>query len=135
MSSQDARTRLIAIYSLAIGVAGWALLWHLTRWESLRANLYPLLLFSVLSLIIKRFGVHVARDVTHSLVGVVDLAAVLALGPVVGAWAGVLSGLVYLELHAVRHRLFSWRFMGEHPCSAAGLRPSWPWAVARSIPA
>jgi serine phosphatase RsbU (regulator of sigma subunit)/putative methionine-R-sulfoxide reductase with GAF domain len=122
MSSTDTRARLIAVYSLTIGVAGWALLLHLTRWETLRANLYPLLLFAVLSLIIKRFGVHVARDVTHSLVGVVDLAAVLALGPVVGAWAGVLSGFVYLELRAVRHRLFSWRFMGEHPLFSSGLK-------------
>ena len=39
MSSTDTRARLIAVYSLTIGVAGWALLFHLTRWETLRANL------------------------------------------------------------------------------------------------
>ena len=116
------RSRWIAAYSVGLGAIGWILLLRATRWQLLRANLWPLLLFSLLSLFIKRFGVHITRDVTHSLVGIVDVAAVLALGTTLGAWAAVLSGLVYLELRALRHRLFSWRFMGEHPLFSSGLK-------------
>lgn len=122
MSVSERRSQWIALYSMGVGLSGWALLIYLTRWDSLRADLFPLLVFTSLSLVVKRFGVHIARDVTHSLVGVVDLAAVLALGPIVGAWVSVLSGVTYLELRALRHRLFSWRFMGERPLFGSGLK-------------
>ncbi len=116
------RARLTTLYSLGVGLAGWWLLLRVTEWDALRGNLVPLLAFTGLSLIIKRFGFHVARDVTHSLVGIVDLAAIFAFGPTIGAWVAVLSGFVYLQLRALRHRLFSWRFMGEHPTFCSGLK-------------
>jgi sigma-B regulation protein RsbU (phosphoserine phosphatase) len=122
MNSDASRARLIAIYSLGMGVAGWSLLLFVTRWDTLRANLWPLLAFTGLSLVIKRLGFHVTRDVTHSLVGIVDLAAVFALGPIVGAWVAALSGFAYLELRAVHRHLFSWRLMGEHPLFSSGLK-------------
>jgi len=122
MNSDAWRTRLLTLYSLGIGVVGWSLLLYVTQWDALRANLWPLLAFTGLSLLIKRFGFHVARDITHSLVGIVDLAAIFALGPTAGAWVAALSGFTYLELHALRHHLFSWRFMGEHPVFSGGLK-------------
>jgi len=122
MISDTWRTRLIALYSLGIGAAGWSLLLYVTRWDALRASFWPLLLFTGLSLVIKRFGFHVTRDVMHSLVGIVDLAAIFVLGPTVGAWVAALSGLLYLALRALRHHLFSWRFMGEHPIFSSGVK-------------
>ncbi len=122
MLAEDSRSRRMAVYSLGVGLLGWGLLVRATHWDALRMNLWPLLLFSTLSLIIKRFGVHISRDVTHSLVGVVDLAAVLALGPVLGAWAAVMSGFLYLELRALRRRMLSWQVMGEHPIFSSGLK-------------
>jgi len=79
-------------------------------------------MFAGLSLVVKWLGFRVARDVTHSLVGIVDLAAVFTLGPSVGAWAAVLSSFTHLELRALRHRLFSRRFMVELPIFSSGLR-------------
>jgi len=122
MNNDTWRTHLITLYSLGIGVTGWSLLLYLTQWDALRANLWPLLAFTALSFVIKRFGFYVTRDVTHSLAGIVDLAAIFVLGPTVGAWVAALSGLAYLELRALRHHLFSWRFMGEHPLFSSGLK-------------
>lgn len=122
MLNDNWRTRLIAIYSLSVGLAGWWFLLRATEWDALRASLSPLLAFTLLSLVIKHLGLHIARDVTHSLVGIVDLAAVFALGPRIGAWVAVLSGVAYLELRAVRHRLFSGRSLLEHPVFSSGLK-------------
>ena len=116
------RARLTTLYSLGIGGAGWYLLLAATWWGVLRANLLPLLAFTALSLVIKRLGLHVARDVTHSLVGVVDLAAVFAFGPAIGAWVGALSGGLYLSLRAAHHRRLSWRSFVEHPLFSSGLK-------------
>ncbi len=122
MLSDIWRARLIAIYSLGVGLAGWWFLLAATEWEVLRAHLFPLLAFTLLSLVIKHLGLHVARDVTHSLVGIADLAAVFALGPSTGAWVAALSGAAYLELRSVRQGLFSQRFLLEHPAFSSGLK-------------
>ncbi len=122
MFSDSWRARLIALYSLGVGVAGWWFLLRATEWDALRASLSPLLAFTALSLVIKYFGLHIARDVTHSLVGIIDLAAVFALGPAIGAWVAALSGMAYLALRAVRQGLFSWRYILEHPLFSSGLK-------------
>jgi sigma-B regulation protein RsbU (phosphoserine phosphatase) len=122
MFSDNWRARLIAIYSLGIGLAGWWFLLGATEWDALRAHLSPLLAFTVLSVVLKHLGLHIARDVTHSLVGIVDLAAVFAFGPSIGAWVAALSGVAYLELRAVRYRLFSQHFLLEHPLFSSGLK-------------
>ncbi|HUT14774.1 MAG TPA: GAF domain-containing protein [Anaerolineae bacterium] len=122
MANSDWRARWIASYSAGMGIVGWSLLLCATRWDSLRASFWPLMLFTGLSLLIKRLGFHVAREVTPSLVGIVDLAALFAFGPAAGAWVAALSGLVYLELRALRHHLLSWRFLLEHPLFSSGLR-------------
>jgi len=122
MTNSDWRARWIAYYSVGMGIVGWSLLLCATRWDSLRASFWPLLLFTGLSLIIKRLGFHVAREVTPSLVGIVDLAALFAFGPTAGAWVAALSGLAYLELRALRHHSLSWRFLVEHPLFSSGLK-------------
>jgi len=118
----DWRTQWIAFYSVGMGIAGWSLLLHATQWDTLRTHWWPLFLFTALSVVIKRLGFHVAREVTPSLVGIVDLAALFVFGPAAGAWVAASSGLAYLELRALRHHLFSWRFMAEHPLFSSGLK-------------
>jgi len=114
MYSDAWRSRLLALYDLGIGLAGGSLLLYVTNWDALRANLWPLAAFTALSFVIKRFGFHTAGDLKNSLVGVVDFAAVLALGPTLASWVAGTSGLAYLEFRTPRHREFSWRSMGEH---------------------
>jgi serine phosphatase RsbU (regulator of sigma subunit)/putative methionine-R-sulfoxide reductase with GAF domain len=54
--------------------------------------------------------------------GVIDVAAVLALGPAAGAAVAVVSGLVYLELNALRRRHLTRRHLIELPLFNAGLK-------------
>jgi len=122
MTRDPRHTRLIAAYSLGIATVGWLLLLLTTPWDAWRANLWPILMFAGLSCVIKGFGFHVTREVTQSLVGIVDLAAVFVLGPEIGGWVAAVSGLVYLELYAARRRSFSWHLVGEHPLFSGGLR-------------
>jgi sigma-B regulation protein RsbU (phosphoserine phosphatase) len=122
MLSDAWRTRLIALYSLGVGVAGWYVLAVATDGSVLRANLPVLLTFAALSVVVKRFGLHVARDAVPSLVGIVDLAAVFAFGPALGAWVAAVSGLTYLLLRAVRRHLISWRFLWEEAWFSSGLK-------------
>lgn len=104
------------LYSLGIGLAGLALLLSYSDGTLLRRGL-PLMFFAGLSLIIKRLGFHVfdestghaprlvhdqSAEVTHSLVGVIDLAALLVYGPVFGGWVAVLSEFTYLMVRRPR---------------------------------
>ena len=110
------------IYALALGVLGVGALFALTDWRALEANALPLAFFAALSFILKRTGFHVAPDVTHSLVGIVDLAAVFVFGPVLGAWVGAASGFVYLFLYAWRRNKHALRELIEIPIFNAGLK-------------
>lgn len=107
---------VVHLYSFGIGLAGLAILVSLSDGSLLHHPL-PLILFAGLSLIIKRLGFHVfdgtagraprARrhqpgEVTHSLVGVIDQAALLLYGPVFGGWVAVLSEFIYLMLRRPR---------------------------------
>jgi serine phosphatase RsbU (regulator of sigma subunit)/putative methionine-R-sulfoxide reductase with GAF domain len=124
------REPLIAVYSFAVGLLGWLFLVRSTPWGALRAGLGLVLLFVLLSCILKHLGFRVDRDVTHSLVGIVDLAAVFVFGPPLGAWVAGLSGLVYLSLRAAYHRFgpgavspaLDWKSAIELPLFSSGLK-------------
>jgi serine phosphatase RsbU (regulator of sigma subunit) len=105
---------LARIYGLGLGLSGIALLLSLSDGTLIQRGV-PLLLFAGLSLVVKRFGFHVfdesteraprrttTADVTHSLVGVIDLAALLVYGPVFGGWVAVLSEFTYLVVRRPR---------------------------------
>ncbi len=84
-------------YEAGVAVAGWGLL----AWLTLAAGgpvsqpqVLSVLLFLLLAIVLKLEGFQVARLVTHSLVGVAVLGAVVALGPCGGAWVGALSSLL-----------------------------------------
>ncbi len=93
------------LYSLAVGLGGWAVI----GLACLKARQpYPaaaIILFILLSAGTKRLGVQVATDVTHSLVGVIDLAALLSLGiPGGGLVASASSALCRLICPGERPR-------------------------------
>ncbi len=110
------------VYALGIGLFGIAALIALTDGNALFAQAGPLALFVALSFVLKRAGFHAAPQVTHSLVGIVDLAAVLIFGPILGAWVAALSGFFYLFLNALRHEKHTRHNLIELPIFNAGLK-------------
>ena len=110
------------IYSLALGALGVGTLVALTDWRALEVNAIPLFLFAMLSFILKRAGFHAAPEVTHSLVGIIDLAAVFSFGPVLGAWVAASSGFFYLFLNALRRDKHTFHELVEIPVFNAGLK-------------
>ncbi len=110
------------IYALTLGFAGIGALIALTDLRALFENALPLAFFAALSFIVKRAGFHVAPQVTHSLVGIVDLAAVFIFGPILGAWVAATSGFLYLFLNAWRHAQHTRRDLLEIPIFNAGLK-------------
>lgn len=84
---------VVACGLAALGYAAAATAWQL---------LGPLLVFVGLSVILQRSGFHTTQKVTHCLVGMVDVAAILIFGPFGGAIVSFLGGFAYLALHALR---------------------------------
>lgn len=119
------------LYSLALGAAGIGALVLVTQPQSLWANAVPLVFFAALSFVLKRTGFHVAPEVTHSLVGIVDLAAVFIFGPILGAWVAASSGFVYLFLTAWRREHWTLRDLLEIPLFNAGLKVGMAYASTR----
>jgi len=92
MTTASRRPAPFLCYALGIGVLGWSALlalWH-ASWET--PPLFDVLMFVLLSACLKRLGVQVTKDVTHSLVGVVDLAALFTFGPAGGTLVAAISG-------------------------------------------
>ncbi len=116
------RTLLATIYSVALGLGGLGFLVAVTPLPDLLANAAPLAIFAALSFILKRTGLHIAPQVTHSLVGIVDLAVVLIFGPVLGAWVAASSGFLYLFLTAWRRDRHTLPNLFETPIFNAGLK-------------
>ncbi len=110
------------IFSFTVGLAGLGLLVLLTDWETLRAQALPILFFILLSFIVKRAGVYSAPDTLHSLVGIVDLAAVFIFGPLPGAWVPALSSLLYILVNNLEYGHHSPLALLETPLFNAGLR-------------
>lgn len=110
------------IYALGIGSCGVLALIALTDGDALFAQAAPLAFFVALSFLLKRAGFHAAPEITHSLVGIIDLAAVLIFGPILGAWVAALSGFLYLFLNALRHEKHTVGNLIEMPLFNAGLK-------------
>ncbi|MBI3941739.1 MAG: hypothetical protein HY326_01895, partial [Chloroflexi bacterium] len=101
--NRTANIRLVFLYDLLVGTAGLAILLVLTPGNISMEQAWLFVLFLVLSVLVKRAGFHVATPVIHSLVGVVDLAAILIQGPIFGGWVSFLSEAIYLSLRRLRH--------------------------------
>jgi serine phosphatase RsbU (regulator of sigma subunit)/signal transduction protein with GAF and PtsI domain len=112
----------VAIYSLTVGLAGLGLLVYGLVAGTQQLNLPPILLFAILSLLVQRSSFHFGTQIVHSLTGVIDIAAVLALGPVSGALVAAASGLAYLVLDALNRRRLTRRDLLELPVFDGGLK-------------
>lgn len=111
-------------YSLLVGLTGLAAL--ATAWgrQADDPAWFSLLVFAILSFLIQRSSFHLGSPISRSLAGVIDLAAVLALGPAGGAAVAALSGSAYLTLNALHRRQFSAYRLVQLPLFVAGLK-SW----------
>jgi serine phosphatase RsbU (regulator of sigma subunit)/signal transduction protein with GAF and PtsI domain len=110
------------LFSLLVGLAGVALLAYQVTTGPAHPPWLPVLVFAVLSFLVQRASFHLGSPVVHSLAGVIDVSAVLALGPQAGALVAVLSGVAYLELNAIRHHRLGRRELLDLPLFNAGLK-------------
>lgn len=110
------------IYASLVGLAGLGMLAYRLAGAEQPLDWWAVLVLSGLSFLVQRSSFHLGSPVNHSLSGVIDVGAVLALGPVPGAVVAVSSGLAYLVLYAVRHRPLTTRSLLELPLFNAGLK-------------
>ncbi len=113
---------LPVLYSLLVGAIGLGLLVYQLALEPTHPPWLPILIFSVLSFLVQRASFHLGSSVVHSLAGVIDISAVLALGPVAGGLVAVLSGVAYLELSALRRGRLRRHDLMELPLFNGGLK-------------
>ncbi len=87
------RRRLVGhtVYSLLVGLSGWTLIGLACLRARQPYHGAAIILFILLSAGTKRLGVQVATDVTHSLVGIIDLAALFSLGTPGGGLVAIVS--------------------------------------------
>jgi len=113
-------------YALLVALAGLgALAFRLAGGDGEVAQLPEwgaVLVLAALSFLVQRSSFHLGSPRAHSLAGVIDVSAILALGPVGGALVAALSGFTYLVLYAVRHRHLTPRSLVELPLFDAGLK-------------
>ncbi len=110
------------LYSVLVGLGGVGLVANQLLAEAVPPPWLPILGFAVLSFLIQRASFHLGSPVVHSLAGVIDVSAVLALGASAGAVVAVLSGTVYLELNALRHGRLGRQDLLDLPLFNAGLK-------------
>ncbi len=114
------RGRWLIAYCLALGALGW--LWLLARLGAGPA--WPLvLLFVALALLVESAGFRAPPSDSHSLVGILLLAAALALGAPTGALAAALAALIFgvlLPLLYGRPRTFY--LLAARPLLRSGVR-------------
>ena len=110
------------VYATAVGLGGLGILAWVLSAETQPVAWLSVSAFSILSFLVQRSSFHLGSPVVHSLAGVIDVGAVLALGPIQGAIVAVVSGFSYLSLRALRHRRFALRHWIELPLFNAGLK-------------
>jgi serine phosphatase RsbU (regulator of sigma subunit)/putative methionine-R-sulfoxide reductase with GAF domain len=114
------RERLLTLYALLVGGAGW--LW-LARTPQPTTDLLLLLLFATFALTIDLLSFRVPPADSHSLVGIVLLSAALSLGPapaaLIAAGEGLISGVLLLLLYRSPLSLYSF---GARPLLRGGAR-------------
>ncbi len=110
------------LFSFGVGLLGLGVLGILTDWAVLWQKILPILFFILLSFIVKRAGVYSHPDTLHSLVGIVDLAAIFIFGPVPGAWVPALSSLFYILINNLEYRRRDFVRTLESPLFNAGLK-------------
>lgn len=110
------------IFSFGVGLLGLGVLVYLTDWAVLWQQILPILFFILLSFIVKRAGVYSHPDTLHSLVGIVDLAAIFIFGPIPGAWVPAASSLFYILINNLEYGPRHSLLLFESPIFNAGLK-------------
>lgn len=126
---------LSPLYSLPVGLIGLGLLACELVAHRRQLPWMAIVVFAVLSFLVQRSSFHLGSPIVHSLAGVIDLAAVLALGPMAGAAVAVLSGLTYLELNALRHQRLDRYHLADIPLFNAGLKALMAFAAGATFQA
>ncbi len=124
------RSRVATALGLSLGIGGLALLAYMAVAQQVWMSWAEILAFSILSLSVQRSSLHLSSPGkpdsesiwVGSLVGVMDLAAVLALGAIQGGVVAVSSGLVYLVLTGLRRDRLEVRRLAVVPLFDAGLK-------------
>lgn len=109
-------------YSLFVGLLGLGLLGYHLAADEQALDWLPVLVFATLSFLVQRSSFHLGSSIIYSLAGVIDVAAILALGPVGGALVASLAGVAFLEFDSLRHRRLTQRHLLEVPLFNAGLK-------------
>ncbi|MGD8464084.1 MAG: SpoIIE family protein phosphatase, partial [Anaerolineae bacterium] len=109
-------------YGLLVGLSGLAILVVQLARQSTPLAWLPILVFAILSLLVQRSSFHFGSPLLHSLSGVIDVAAVLSLGPTAGALVAALSGGTYLVVSALHHRRTDRRSLLVIPVFNSGLK-------------
>jgi serine phosphatase RsbU (regulator of sigma subunit)/signal transduction protein with GAF and PtsI domain len=91
------RFREYAFLALAglVGLAGWAVLLSVGMRLPAYERIGDWALFVLLTLLIKGLGGQAVRRETHSLVGILDVAALLLFGPAGGTWVVAVGSFLY----------------------------------------
>jgi serine phosphatase RsbU (regulator of sigma subunit) len=110
------------IFSFAVGLLGLGVLVILTNWSALWQHILPIVFFILLSFVVKRAGVYSHSDTLHSLVGIVDLAAIFIFGPLPGAWVPAFSSLFYILINNLEYGRRDLIRTLESPVFNAGLK-------------
>ncbi|MCW5881253.1 MAG: SpoIIE family protein phosphatase [Anaerolineae bacterium] len=109
------------IYQALVAIGGLGALVYLILRDGVAGPPLAVVVFILLSTIVKRAGFRIVPDATHSLVGIVDIAALLLFGPVTGALVAASSEIIYLTAHTFRRYPFNtWTHLAT-PLFEAGL--------------
>lgn len=122
VAKTPSRDNWLSAYNLGMGLAGLLALLILSPNTLWRQYWGWILFFVLLSMTVKRSGFHAAPRISHSLVGMVDVSALLVFGPVIGGWVAALSGALYLLLNALRRGRRKRRTLLELPLFSGGLK-------------
>lgn len=111
----------VRIYEALVAIGGLGALAYLVLRDGVAGPPLAVVVFILLSTMVKRAGFQIVPDATHSLVGIVDIAALLLFGPITGAVVAASSEAIYLSARTFRRYPFSaWTHLGV-PLFEAGL--------------
>lgn len=110
------------VYRIGVGLVGLGLLISQLRISTAPNSWATVGLFVLFSWAVKRAGFRVTEEVTHSLVNLVDVAAVLLLGPVDGALVSAASSGLYIVSWGARHRRLTEEELIEFSLFDAGVK-------------
>jgi serine phosphatase RsbU (regulator of sigma subunit)/putative methionine-R-sulfoxide reductase with GAF domain len=123
---------LTHVYHLGVAAIGLLLLIQNSPHAGLVSQLGDLVTFLLLSLVVKRAGFKVAPNVTHSLVGVVDVTALLIFGPAAGGWIAGLSSMLHIVGVYLGHRDTSRRMTVSLAAFSFGLKACMAFLAAQT---